>query len=297
MRILVLGATGYLGQHITRQLTATGAVVSGLSRTPDKDALVVQAGGRPLRGDLADIDGILGHAREHDAVIYAAQLMLEPEFTVVSALVKTLEETGGTLIFTSGSGVLAQRTDGHWSEDTFAEDDAFIPSRYIGRRLITETLVRTAGAAGKLRAMVVRPPMIWGNGGCGHLRHFYRDALTLGEVGYLGPGLNLYSNVHVDDLAGVYALALKRGISGALYHAVAGEINNRTMAETVARDMGVPTRTITFAEAVERWGKFQTLVGMATCSRTRSPRTRRELGWLPRHEDLLSDIGHPAYRA
>jgi nucleoside-diphosphate-sugar epimerase len=105
------------------------------------------------------------------------------------------------------------------------------------------------------------------------------------------------SNVHVDDLAEVYRLALEEGVAGALYHAVAGELNNRTLAEAVARDLDVPVRSVNFAEGVRRWGKFETLIGMATCSRSRSPRTRQELGWTPRHLDLLADVGHPAYRA
>jgi nucleoside-diphosphate-sugar epimerase len=106
------------------------------------------------------------------------------------------------------------------------------------------------------------------------------------------------SNVHVDDLAEVYRLALERGVAGVLYHAVvAGGLNNRTLAEAVARDLVVPVRGVDFAEGVRRWGKFETLIGMATCNRSRSPRTRQELGWTPRHLDLLADVGHPAYRA
>ena len=193
--------------------------------------------------------------------------------------------------------MLAQRTDGEWSEDSFAEDEPFVPARTIGFRLVTETLVREAGTSGTARAMVVRPPAIWGNGGSGHLRMFYASAARLGAVGYLGAGLNLYSHVHVDDLAQVYRLALERGTPGALYHAVAGEVNNRTIAEAVAADLGLPARSIDLATGIACWGKFEALIGMAVCSRSRSPRTRRELGWQPRHRDLLSEIGHPAYRA
>jgi nucleoside-diphosphate-sugar epimerase len=126
---------------------------------------------------------------------------------------------------------------------------------------------------------------------------FYSDAGRNGDVAYLGAGLNLYSNVHVDDLASVYRLALEKGVAGALYHAVAGELNNRMLAEAVARDLCIHAHSVDFAEGVRRWGKFETLIGMATCSRSRSPRTRRELGWTPRHLNILSDVGHPAYRA
>lgn len=297
MRILVLGATGYLGSHIARHLTASGHQLSGVSRSSASDAMLTAIGAAALRGDLTHLDAIIDMMREHDATIYAAQLMLHDEFDTIAALLKAMEGRSHSFLFTSGTGLLSQRTDGAWSEDSFAEDDPFVPSKYIGYRLVTETMIRQAGFSGAVRAMVIRPPMIWGDGGCGHLRMFYTDAGRSGDVGYLGAGLNLYSNVHVDDLAEVYRLALEKGTAGALYHAVAGELNNRTLAEAVARDLFMSARSVDFTEGVRRWGKFETLIGMATCSRSRSPRTRQELGWTPRHLDLLTDVGHPAYHA
>jgi nucleoside-diphosphate-sugar epimerase len=296
MHILVLGATGYLGSTIAAHLVGLGHAVTGLSRGADRDALISASGATPVHGDLADLAGIIAAMREHDATVYAAQLSLQEEFEAVRGLLRSIESREHGFLFTSGTGVLSQRTDGAWSEDSFAEDDGFIPSRYVGFRLVTETLVREAGSSGAARAMVVRPPMIWGNGGSGHLRIFYGDAGRNGDVVYLGAGLNLYSNVHVEDLAEVYALALERGTPGALYHAVAGEINNRALAQAVAADLDMECRSVDVATAVARWGKFDTLIGMAACSRSRSPRTRRELGWAPRHLDMLTDVGHPAYR-
>ena len=297
MRILVLGASGYLGSAVSAALVAAGHAVSGLSRSAAGDDRVKATGAVALRGDLADLPGVIAAMRRHDATVYAAQLDLQPECDTVGALLAGIADAGHSFLFTSGTGVLAQRTDGAWSEDCFAEDEPFVPSPWIGQRLATEMQVRAAGSSGSARAMVVRPPAIWGNGGSGHLRMFYSKARKHGSVGYVGAGLNLYSNVHVQDLAQVYCLALERGTPGALYHAVAGEVNNRTLAQAVAADLGLPARSIDLAEGIARWGRFQTLIGMATCSRSRSPRTRRELGWTPRHLDMLSDVGHPAYRA
>lgn len=294
--VLVFGATGYLGAQITGHLAKAGYSVTGVSRSAAGDAIVEQAGGQTLRGDLAEPDILSDAAADHQTVIYAAQRDLQDEHAFLSALTARLAGTGKRVIFTSGTGVLSQRTDGEWSEDTFAETDHFVPSKYIGFRHVTENLVMAAGWTGSLRAMVIRPSMIWGHGGCGHIARFYQDAREYGEVGYLGRGLNLYSNVHVDDLARLYLRALEKGVPGALYHAVAGEVNNRTIAQAVAADTGVATRSLTFAEAVDRWGKFETLIGMGVCSRTRAPRSRSELGWSPVHTDLMADIGHARYR-
>jgi len=297
MRILVVGATGYLGSHIVHHLVSAGHQVSGLSRRADADDQIAASGAEPRRGDLSHPATIIDTMRDHDATIYAAQLLLEDEFETVRALLRGIAGQSHTFLFTSGTGLLSQRTDGAWSEDTFAEDEPFVPSKYIGLRLVTETFVRQAGSSGAVRAMVIRPPMIWGHGGCGHLRMFYADAGRSGDVAYLGEGLNLYSNVHVDDLAEVYRLALDRGTPGALYHAVAGELANRALAQAVAADLGLVARSVDLSEGIRRWGKFETLIGMATSSRSRSPRTRRDLGWAPRHTDVLSDIGHPAYHS
>lgn len=294
--MLVIGATGYVGSHIVARLVQDGHHVLGTARSPGAAARVSEIGARVVDADLAEPATLDGALDEADAVIYAAQLLLEPEHEALHRLIERLAGSGKTLIFTSGTGVLSQKTDGAWSEDSFAEEDDFVPSRWLMRRVTTEQLVLSAAERG-VRTMVVRPPMIWGNGGCGLIEAFYKSACKTGEVCHLGAGLNLYSNVHVEDLAAVYALALERGTPSALYHAVAGEVAHRTLAQRVAVELGCGVRSIEFEEAAAIWGKFLALIIMSTCSRSRSPRTRRELGWEPRHADMLSDVPHPAYRA
>jgi nucleoside-diphosphate-sugar epimerase len=294
MKTLVIGATGYVGSHIVRRMVRDGHDVWGTTHSQPAPR-VAALGARPVRVDLADIGTLDAALTAVDTVIYTAQLQLEPEHETLTALIDRLAGTGKTLVFTSGTGVLSQKTDGDWSEDSFAEDDDFVPSKWLVRRVETEQLVRRA-VDRDVRAMVVRPPMIWGNGGCGLIRAFFDSARQTGAVCYLGQGLNLYSNVHVDDLAGLYALALAKGVPGALYHAVGGEVAHRTLAESVARELGCEARSVDFDEAVSIWGKFLALIIMSTCSRSRAPRARRELGWAPHYRDMLSDIPHPHYR-
>lgn len=298
MRVLVCGATGYLGKHLARELAASGHEVIASARSDDAAARIAAEGHEPVRGDLTDPASLLGHLDRVDAVISIAQVMLEEEYAAAKAMLERLEGSGKTFIMTSGTGLISEKTDGNWSENTFAEDDPFVPSKYIGKRLETENMVRGFKDRG-VRAMVMRPPLMWGNGECHPILNFYVSAAKTGSVCYLGAGLNMYSNVHVDDLARAYGLMLEKGVSGALYHCVSGEQCWRTIAEAVARHLGVPTRSVSFEEACEIWDKFTALIGFSTSSRSRSPRARSELGWapLPDRLDILSDVTNPAFRA
>jgi nucleoside-diphosphate-sugar epimerase len=146
--------------------------------------------------------------------------------------------------------------------------------------------------------MVVRPPLIWGHGFNNVIRALYDSARQTGAVCYMGAGLNLYSNVHVDDLAEVFRLMLEKGQSGALYHAVSGEACYRWMAERAAQELGVATRSVTFEEGERIWGRFLALIAFSMCSRSRCPRTRTDLGWRshPDRRDILEEVANPAFR-
>ena len=98
----------------------------------------------------------------------------------------------------------------------------------------------------------------------------------------------MYSNIHAADLAEVFRHVVERGQGGATYHAVAGEIPNRWIAEVVARHLHVPVRSIDIDQAIELWGKFFALVVAGVSSRSTSDRTRAEFGWAPQHVDMLA---------
>ena len=294
--VLVLGATGFVGGAVARHFVRNGYRVSGLARGDVKAAQLADAGIDPVQGDIeTDLSAILAAARAADAVVYAAQIAPPAEQQAVLGLLDALTGSGKSFLFLSGSGVLCQRTNGAWSADSFAEDDAFTPEPLAVARVETEQRVRAAARQG-VRAMVVRPPLIWGPGDHGHVSMVYRSVSVTGAACYVGDGLATYSNVHIDDIADLFARALQSGEAGALYHAVAGETANRWIAEVVARDLGVPARSITMTEAAEIWSEFGALI-MSVSSRVRDAASRAALGWSPHHTDMLSEIGEPRLRA
>ncbi|MDL5158275.1 NAD-dependent epimerase/dehydratase family protein [Actinomycetospora termitidis] len=294
MQVYVIGATGFVGGGIAAHLVAAGHHVLGLARTAEAAERLAARGVEPHRGDLdAGRAEVVATAVAADAVVYAAQLPGPDELALTAALLDGLAGTDRALLFTSGTGVLLQRTGGAWSPDSFAEDDPFDVEPLAAGRYAAERMVREDGRS---RGVVVRPGQVWGPGDHGHVHATYRSVAATGAACYVGDGLATYTHVHLADLARLYDLVLTSARGGAVYHAAAGEVPNRWIAEAVGADLGRPTRSLTLAEAVEVWGEMGALV-LGSSSRSRDPRTRIELGWRPVHTDLLSTVGEPRLRA
>ncbi|WP_411036964.1 NAD-dependent epimerase/dehydratase family protein [Shinella sp. BYT-45] len=294
--VFIIGATGFVGNAVARHFVSRRYRVTGLARNGEAAGRLAAAGMAAQIGDLdARLLAVTEFARQADVVVLAAQVPPPVELEAVETLLDTLEGTGKTFVFLSGSGVLCQRTEGAWSAESFGEDDPFEPEPLAAARVEAETLVRAASSRG-VRGIVVRPPLIWGPNDHGHVSMVYRSVAATGAACYIGEGLASYSNVHIDDVARLFELAIARGEAGAVYHAAAGEIPNRWIAEAVARDLGCKTRKVSMSEAAEIWGEFGALI-MSVSSRVRDAKTRKSLGWAPRHTDMLSEIGEPRLRA
>ena len=294
----MIGATGYVGSHVARAMRDRGHAVTGFARTDANRQALADGGFGAALGNLDDLAGLATLAGDFDVVVMAAMVPFDSEMDVMRALVDGCGR-GRTrhLLFTSGSGVLSIASpDGRWSQYTFAEDEPFPfpdrPNRAV--RIRTEALVREAAGA-DLATYVIRPPLIYGNGGSIQIPQIFESARTTGSACYLGHGLNLYSAVHVEDLAEVYCLAVEKGTPGALYHAVSGEANFRAIAEAVADVVGCKTKSLDYEAACALWGAFWVDIALAVNSRSIARRTVEELGWSPVHLDVIEDIRSGSY--
>jgi nucleoside-diphosphate-sugar epimerase len=295
VRVLLFGAGGYLGSALARHFRGAGHEIAVLARDGEKAAAFAAEGLTPVSGDLDHIAGLAGPIAQADAVVFASAIPFDREWPVFSEILALMQGSGKTFVMTSGTGVLSHETPlGEWRQETYAEDDAFTPPPWIALRVETENRVRAFSSEG-VRTMVVRPPQIWGNNGSKQIPALFEGVRTSGAACYIGRGLNLYTHVHVDDLAEVYRLALERGRAGALYHAVAGEACWKSIAEAVAVVMNCPARSVSIDEAKAIWGEFIGPLFFGVSSRSRAVRTRDELGWEPTHFDLVEDVRSGSY--
>ncbi|WP_414588550.1 NAD-dependent epimerase/dehydratase family protein [Scytonema sp. PCC 10023] len=325
MKIFLTGATGYVGSAIAQKLLATGHQVLGLARSDSAEAKLRQRGIEPHRGDLSNTQSIEQGIRKADALIHAAgnQPAVEPgrgvvaatidqndlswqndfsrmwatERNVVNVILNALEGSGKPFIFTSGSFVVADLANGDASDVVYTEEMPFVPPSFMAPRVETEEFVRSATKR-NIRSIVLRPGMVFGHNGGWQVLHLLERAKGLQTVPYIGKGENIWSTVHVDDLADLYSLALEQGSPGSLFNAASAEVSAKALAEAVSHStsLGGKTESWTMEQASEVWGPVVAKI-VATNSRVAGTKARQELGWNPHRRTILDDVEHGSYRS
>ncbi|MDE1174149.1 MAG: NAD-dependent epimerase/dehydratase family protein [Parvibaculaceae bacterium] len=289
MKIFITGATGYIGGSIAEKLVAAGHTVTGLVRSEEKARLLKARGIEPVSGTLDDSDLLASAARAADATIHTASA--DHPGSVVS-LVTALERSGKLFIHTTGSAIVADHADGEYAAETpLDEDSYFDPVPYRRPRVDMNRYVRQAAIEKGLRAIVICPAMVYGTG-----RGLHPDSEQIpGLIGlsrhagagvYFGKGLNVYSNVHIDDLVDLYLLAMEKAPGGSFFFAENGHNSFReiagmisTLPELDGRTTSLPLETI-----IQSRGEAGRL-GVASNSYVRAANARR-LGWSPHGPSL-----------
>src|SRR6266704_2473844 len=121
MKILVTGATGFIGGAVARKLSQLGHEVMALTRSAAADAAKLQAAGlTPIAGDFANPASLVAPVTEVDAVVSLAsigQIEGTPESfakdrDAVAVMIKSAGDAGKPFIFTSGSAIFGVFTKG-----------------------------------------------------------------------------------------------------------------------------------------------------------------------------------------
>lgn len=295
MKVLIIGASGYIGSATARSLAEAGHQVLGFARNARNEAWLRQHGYGIVAGDLNDIDGLDDALDDIDGIVFTPRMTFAEESECLDALLKKIEGTGKALVYVTGTGVMMREaTAGQWQEATFAEDESFTPIPWLANRVDAENHVLAAAERG-VRSMVVRPSHVWGHGGSMVFRAMMGSIRKTGAACYLGHGLHLQAHVHVDDVGELIALAVVKGRPGEIYHAVNGEVNHRFIAQVAGEVASCPARSVTLSEAKEIWGEVAAVSIFGCSLRARSAITRERLGWEPRHGDLTLDLRDGGY--
>lgn len=299
MKVFVTGATSYIGGSVAVKLLAAGHQVIGLVRSEEKVAKLQQLGIKPYLGSLTDYACLADAAHQADATINAADAYSP---YVVEIMLLVLQGTGKRFIHTSGSGIVGDHAAGEPSELVFHEDTPLQPVPQEAMRLATDQMVLKAAHQG-VQSVVIRPSLIYGQGlgvkqDSIQVPAFINQAKKNGVVRYIGRGENVWSVVHIEDLAELYLLALEHAPAGSLFYAENGEEKMKTIAESVSRlfGMGGKAESWSLDEAIKEWGQDKAHIALGSNSRVRATKARKMLGWHPTGPAVLDDIEHGSYR-
>ncbi|MBL8579197.1 MAG: NAD-dependent epimerase/dehydratase family protein [Mesorhizobium sp.] len=298
MKILVTGATGYIGGSVAHRLVSEGHAVRGLVRSPEKAGVLASRGITPVIGDLDKSDLLAEEAAQADAIVNAASTL---HFEAAQALV-TGARAGTRIVHTSGIGAYSNDEHGQLGDHPVLDDTSLPP---VGPHLMqqkvreVENVFLGAASAGK-HGIVLSNPLIYGVG-LGMARHsvqipmMARAAAEAGYVAILEPGTNVWSTAHIEDVVDLYILALAKAPAGSFYFVENGSSSFADIGKALAAklDLGEP-RFLPLGATAAIYGEMAARYLLGTSSRVRAKRAREDLGWSPKYRSAEDWIASDA---
>ena len=182
MKVLVTGASGFVGSAIVAELLARGHIVRVALRTPTQATSVGQLS-QAIIGDMTQPIDWMPHLDGIEAIVHAAGLAHASTREAERQLFAVNVEATERLMQAAKRAGIAQAihissvraVSGASCDDVIAEDHAPAPTNAYGRsKLESENVVRASGLGGA----ILRPPLVHGAHVKGNLALLARVAAT-----------------------------------------------------------------------------------------------------------------------
>jgi nucleoside-diphosphate-sugar epimerase len=292
MKVVLTGATGFIGSHVLADLYKHGHEVTALVRDDAQADIVAARGATPAVVDLYDqpaVARLLGNA---DGAIHTASPGDATSANLDSAVVDAVIDAFG------GTGKPYLQVSGLWiygANSSITEESPVSAPPLVSWK---EPIERRVLGATDMRGIVIVSSVAYGDGGGGIPGLLLGSPVDdAGRLIMLGTGQQHWSTVHVADLADFFRRALEDESARGRY--VIGSGVNPTVAElteaaAVAADAlgAVPGSG---EEARARLGDYFAEV-LLLDQGTDAARARAELGWHPSHPSLSDEFRHGSYR-
>lgn len=230
-KVVVLGASGFVGQDLVRHLQSQGTTVSAFS-SRDLDLRKAESAER--------LSGIVD---KDSAVVFISALTPDKgkDVRTLMANLQMGEHVAACLENTSCAHVVYVSSDAVYADDAtlVRESSPCSPSSFHGlmhyaRELMLVNAVRRSGTP----LMIVRPTLLYGAGdthnGYGPNR-FVRTAAAQGKITLFGNGEEKRDHLFIDDLSRLIRLCLQHRSTGILNAATGTSSSFLDIAQAVVR--------------------------------------------------------------
>jgi uncharacterized protein YbjT (DUF2867 family) len=196
MRVLVTGATGFVGPSIVRKLVEDGHTVRVLEHTPGSSADLPSQEAAP--GSMTDAESLRRAVEGQDAVVHLVAILTgkPEEFQAVM-------EQGTRDLLAGARAAGVQRFVLMSALGTDEETKDLVP--YYGAKWQMEQDVQASG----LEHVIFKPSFVFGREG-GALGQFKKIARLAPVTPIVGPGTQRIQPIWVEDVAAYFAAGLVR---------------------------------------------------------------------------------------
>jgi len=242
--VLVTGATGFIGRHLTERLLQEGATVRVVTRDRSRVPLLWAGRVEVITGNLLN-QGVREQATQGVSLIYhlagetrdkAAMRAVNVE--AVRALLTTAAEVGvKRIVHLSSVGVIGAEGRGVVTEDTPCRPK----SEYERTKFEGEQAVLALAQEGRCSAVVVRPAIVFGEGVTRSRDSFleWLRAINSGQFMFLGRNA-VVNYVYVGDVVEAMRQLADYSATGAEVFLAADPAPMRDFVEAAAQALGVP---------------------------------------------------------
>mgnify|MGYP006273276361 CR=1 FL=1 len=224
--VLVTGGGGFLGSAIVRRLVEQGERVRTFSRK--RYSALAELGVSQMEGDLTDPDAVTAACEGIELVFHTAAKpgvwgryadFYDPNTTGTLNILAACRRAGvSRLVHTSSPSVVFDGTDQEGVDESVPYPEHF-HAHYPHTKAMAEKAVVEAARAGAVKAVALRPHLIWGPGD----PHLVPRILQRGDsLRRIGDGHNRVDTIYIDNAADAHLLAAealrnKPEISGRVY--------------------------------------------------------------------------------
>lgn len=213
-KVLVTGATGFIGFEVARQLAERGLRPRLLVRRPLRGMILKTLDAEIMQGDLMRIDSLRRAMAGIDTVIHLGALaafisyrLVRPSIVEGSRNLMTAAQEAGVAQMVYGGSLLVYGNQAGVIDQTTPAQPA---SGYGRAKLEAEQMLQAMAGEAGMRFASLRLPHTYG------ARSLFFEEARRGRIFFPGSGRNRYAHLNVVDAARALIHAAESGLNGVM---------------------------------------------------------------------------------